>query len=194
MARNLAASLDAELLLVETSWPTLVDDLMAGRFDIAMSGVSRTLTRARAGLFSHAYHVGGKTAIARCQDRQRFGSLASIDRPGVRIIVNPGGTNEGFVDANITRATIVRHHDNASIFDEIIAGRADVMITDAIEVRHKTGQHEALCASMPGSTLTYQEKGYLMLNDQRLQDYVNLWLAQRRGDGRLEATFTQHLE
>ncbi len=194
MAKDLANTLDADLVLVATSWPSLVDDLAAGRYDIAMSGVSRTLRRARVGLFSGPYHVGGKTPIARCEDAERYRSLAGIDRQGVHVIVNPGGTNERFVASRISQATVVRHHNNASIFDEIIAGRADVMVTDAIEVRVKTKEYAALCATMPGETLTYQEKGYLMPNDQRLQGYVNLWLAQRKGDGRLEALFNRYLD
>ncbi|MEM9314647.1 MAG: gamma subclass chorismate mutase AroQ, partial [Pseudomonadota bacterium] len=91
MAKDLARTLGAELVLVETSWPTLIADLRAGRFDIAMSGVSRTLERARYGAFSEPYHRGGKTPLARCSDRATFSSLNSIDRPGVRVIVNPGG-------------------------------------------------------------------------------------------------------
>jgi cyclohexadienyl dehydratase len=32
-------------------------------------------------------------------------SISSIDRPGVRVVVNPGGTNERFAKANFTHAT-----------------------------------------------------------------------------------------
>ncbi|MDZ7686147.1 MAG: hypothetical protein U5O39_15000 [Gammaproteobacteria bacterium] len=49
--------------------------------------------------------------------------------------------------------------DNRTIFNEIIAERADVMITDAIEVRLKAYAHEELCAAMPGETFTDQGEG-----------------------------------
>ena len=74
--------------------PRLSEDLLAGEYDVAMSGVSRTLDRARIGHLSLPYYIGGKMPIARCEDQSRFGSLADIDQPGVRVIVNPGGTNE----------------------------------------------------------------------------------------------------
>ncbi len=49
----------------------------------------------------------GKAAIARCADRDRFASLPEIDRPGVKVLVNPGGTNERFDRANLHQAEIV---------------------------------------------------------------------------------------
>ena len=193
LAGDLASSLGVELRLVQTSWPTLMADLEAGRYDIAMSGVSRSLARAKTGFFSEPYHVGGKTPIIRCEDRDRFASFEDIDREGTRAIVNPGGTNNRFATAQLKSADLAIHPDNRTIFDEIIEGRADVMFTDAIEVRLKTAQHPELCAALPGITLTYQEKGYLMPPDERLRQYVNLWLSQRKGDGTLEAVVLRHL-
>jgi len=191
LAADLARSLDARLELVPTSWPTLLSDLRAGMFDIAMSGVSRTLARQRSGYFSKAYYAGGKTAISRCEDADRFGSLTQIDQPGIRVVVNPGGTNEEFVDANIHQATKVLYADNRTIFAQISAGRADVMFTDAIEVELQTQRSDDLCGTL-AQTLTYQEKGYLMPQDTHLQRYVDLWLSLRLNDGTLAQFFTAH--
>jgi cyclohexadienyl dehydratase len=48
----------------------------------------------------------------------RFQTLARIDQPGMRVIVNPGGTNEQSAVAKLHKATIVRHPDNNTIFDQ----------------------------------------------------------------------------
>ena len=194
LARDLAASLAVKLELVPTSWPGLIPDLLAGEYDLAMSGISRTLARAESGYFSIAYHVGGKTPITRCAHVSRFNSLDRIDRPGVRLIVNPGGTNEKFINDKITRATRILHQDNRTIFDALLNAQADVMITDSIEVQLQTRLHRGLCPSMPGQLLTYQEKGYLMPQDQRLKEVVNLWLEQRLGDGTVKRLFDRHLD
>lgn len=196
LGRALAASLDVQVQFVATSWPTLMDDLQAQRFDIAMSGISRTLARARSAEFSSAYHVGGKTPIVRCADRGRFDSLAAIDRSDVRVIVNPGGTNERFARATLHHAQLQVFDDNTRIFGEIAAGRADAMFTDAIEVRLQTARDPRLCAALPGRTLTRQEKGLLLPRDPdgAWRRYVNLWLEQLRGDGTLAAIFSRQLE
>lgn len=192
LARDLAEALNARVVFVRTSWPTLLDDLATGRWDIAMSGISRTDARAREGSLSDPYFVGGKTPIARCADRERFNSLEAIDAPGVRVIVNPGGTNEAFVDAHIVRATKLLHPDNRTIFDALVAGTADVMITDQIEVALQTRRHPELCGTMAG-TLTRQEKGFLMPRDDVWKDYVDVWLASRLEAGVVERLIEEHL-
>jgi len=188
LARDLATSLGVTLELVATSWPTLLEDLAAGHWDIAMSGVSRTLQRLRTGTLSRGYHSGGKAPIARCDRAAGFGDLAAIDRPDVRVIVNPGGTNEAFVDGRLRQARKVIHEDNRTIFDALMAGRADVMITDRIEVTLMHRRHPELCATM-GTNLSYQEKAYLLPVDWRWLHYVDSWLALRLADGTLDRTF-----
>jgi len=194
MAKDLANSLEVELVWVETSWPTLMSDFREGKFDIAMSGVSINLKRQREAFFSNAYQVGGKSPIARCEDIDKYRSLSDIDQSATRVIVNPGGTNEKFVIEKIKNAQIVSHQDNRTIFFAIINDQADVMITDAIEVRVQTNKHSELCATMPGEQLTYSEKGYLIPRDVIWKHYVDSWLNQRINDQFMNQVYTRHLE
>jgi cyclohexadienyl dehydratase len=178
LALGLAAHLGAEAAFVRTSWPGLVNDLRDGRFDVALSGIGYTEERAALGLYSMAYHEGGKTLLARCADRERFDSPAELDRPDVRVIVNPGGTNERYVRENVRRAQVLVFPDNRGVFAEIAAGRADVMVTDDVEAelqaRRRPGQ---LCRTYPG-TLTQGDKRILMVRDPALQAVVDEWLAK----------------
>ncbi|MFT4713468.1 MAG: cyclohexadienyl dehydratase [Candidatus Azotimanducaceae bacterium] len=194
LAQDLAASLGVELSLIKTSWPTLMEDLANGAFDIGMSGISKNLQRQKSALFSNPYHSGGKTPIVRCENTAKFSKLELIDLATTRLIVNPGGTNEKFVRKNIKNANILVHENNRTIFDEIIAGRADIMITDAIEVTVQAQSHPELCAAMPGETLSFQEKAFLLPRDMIWQQYVNGWLSQRKGEGRMKKIFAKHLE
>ena len=40
--------------------------------------------------------ANGKTILCRSSETNRFQSLADIDRPEVRVMVNPGGLNEKY--------------------------------------------------------------------------------------------------
>src|SRR5262249_20820911 len=144
LARELGRKLNADARFVKTSWSTLLADYEADRFDIAMGGISVTPERASRAAFSTSYHSGGKTAIGRCVDRTRFATLAQIDRPGVRVIVNPGGTNEKFDREHLEQARLTIFPDNRTIFTELIASHADVMITDDVEVELQSRLHPEL--------------------------------------------------
>ncbi|MFJ2607433.1 transporter substrate-binding domain-containing protein [Streptomyces sp. NPDC091279] len=184
MAKNLAAGLDAKPDFVATTWAKLMDDFTAGKCDIAMGGVSVTLARARQAYFSAPYLVDGKSAIARCEDKDKYQSLAAIDQAGVRVIVNPGGTNEAFAKANIHKATLITHTDNTTIFDEIVAGRADVMITDASETKYQAKLHPELCAIHPDKPFNFVEKAYLLpRGDAEFKEYVDQWVHLTTNDG-----------
>ncbi|PNE39662.1 ABC transporter substrate-binding protein [Streptomyces noursei] len=184
MARDLAKSLDARPRYVRTTWAGLVGDLTSGRCDIGMGGVSITLARARSVYFSEPTRTDGKTPVVRCADQDKYRTLEQIDRPGIRVVVNPGGTNEQFARAHIKRATLTVHPDNTTIFDEIIAGRADVMMTDASETRYQAKIHPELCAVHPDQPFTFAEKGYaLPRGDDQFKAYVDQWVHLATHDG-----------
>lgn len=176
MAESLARGLGVKLEIVPTSWPTLMADLHAQKYDLGMGGISVTLERAKTAYFSAPVMRTGKAPIARCADQARFTSLADIDKPGVRVIVNPGGTNERFARAQIKQAEIAVFPNNATIFDEILGGRADVMMTDAVETRLQQKLRPGLCAVNPDQPFDFSELAYLLPRDPALKAWIDQWL------------------
>lgn len=176
-ARLLAESLGVQVRLVSTTWPTLLKGLQENQYDIAMCGITRTLARQRVAALSHPYINVGKSPLIRTADRQRFKTLADIDQSGVKIGVNPGGTNQRFVDANIKKATVVVIEKNLSIPEKIVAGEVDVMITDNVEAMLVAKQDPRLYAVDPETTYTKDDFGYLLPRDEQAWvNYVNLWV------------------
>ena len=177
MAEALGKALGVKVDYVQTAWPQLMSDFEADKFDIVMGGVSITLDRQKKGFFSTAIMREGKTPIARCSDKDKYLTIADIDRPGTRIIVNPGGTNERFVRANIKSAEIKVFGDNVAIFDEIAKGDADLMMTDASETRYQQKLHPGvLCAIHPDKPFDFAEKAYWLQRDVALKAFVDQWL------------------
>src|SRR3984893_1948707 len=106
MAEALGKALGVQVEYVHTAWPQLMKDFEADNFDIAMGGISITLDRQKKGMFSIPIMREGKTPIARCADKGKYETIAEIDRPGTRVIVNSGGTNERFARVNLKTAEI----------------------------------------------------------------------------------------
>src|SRR4029077_6791684 len=120
MADDLAARLGVGIEFVPTVWVDLLDHFLADRFDIAMGGVTVTKERAEKAFFSIPTFVDRKRPLARREYRHRFTNFTAIDQPGVRVIANPGSANEAFVRGHFRQATVIIHHDNASVFDELV--------------------------------------------------------------------------
>jgi cyclohexadienyl dehydratase len=195
MAEGLGKALGVRVEYVRTAWPQLSRDFEADRFDVAMGGISITPERESKGNFSAPIMQEGKTPIARCKDLGKFETLADIDRPGTRVIVNPGGTNERFARANIRSAEIRVYADNVTIFNEIAGGNADLMITDASETRYQQKLHPGvLCAVHPDQPFDHAQKAYWLQRDAALKAFVDNWIRQARDDGRFARTYAVWFE
>ena len=176
LAAHLAAGLGLRPVYIQSSWKGLMTDLAADHFDIAVGGISVTPARAAVAFFSKPIAHGGKTAVGRCADRDRFGTLEAIDRPGVRVIENAGGTNERFATAQLHRATLAVHPDNRTVFEELRVGRADVMFTDDTEIAFVTRRMPALCRLL-NEVYDPADKAILMPADPAWRQAVDGWLA-----------------
>jgi cyclohexadienyl dehydratase len=155
----------------------MMADFTAGRFDIAMGGITNLPARAAKGMFAHTIYVDGKRPIVRCADRDTYVSVDAINQPQVRVIVNPGASNEEFARANFPKAQLAIFPDNATVFGEIAANRADVMVTDGIEVDHQAMLHRSvLCPAAVPAPFTRLEKAYWVRRDADLERLVGVWL------------------
>ena len=182
MAHDFARRLNVNIRFVPCVWVTLLDDFLADRFDIAMGGVTVTAPRQERALFSVPTFVDGKRPLVRREFAGRLTSIEAINQPGIRVIANPGSANEAFAEAHFTRAQVTIHADNATVFDELVAGRADVMVTDGLEADHQAELHPELVA-VAVKPFTRLEKAYMFARDPAMKAYVDAWLADAFADG-----------
>ena len=187
LAEDLADSLGVDLQFVPTSWPTLMEDTLAGKFDLAACGITITDARKEQALMSEGYLVNGKTIICRSEDAAKYTDLESINKPEVRVMVNPGGLNEKFARENLPDVTLIVHDVNQDIPGLIAEGAADIMITEIMEAGYYVGQDERLAAPLINEPFTHGELGVLMpKGSEDLLEYVNAFLEEEKRSGRLD--------
>lgn len=150
----MAKELGAKVEYVQTSWPNLLKDLQADKFDVAVGGITRTAARISKIEMLPGYAPFGKVALVRKADLSKFKTLADLNQPSVRVIKNPGGTNEAFVLANLKQATVSTHDKNAEIPALIASGKGDVMITETYEALHYAKDDPKLAANFIDHPLT----------------------------------------
>lgn len=192
-AQMLADSLGVKVEFVKTTWPTLMQDTLDGKFDIAMSGITRTFAREQKVDLSHGYIEFGKTALMRKTDIKKYPNLEAINKKGVRVGVNPGGTNEKFVRQYLTNTEIIVHQKNVEIPDMVASGQVDIMITDSMEAVRYTKDDARLAAPLLNNLFTKNKFGIMMKRgDQDFLNYVNMWMEEMELRGefkRMEAKY-----
>ncbi|ATA56899.1 ArtI protein [Variovorax boronicumulans] len=190
-----SASLGAKPEWVKTTWANLLPDLAAGKCDIAVGGVSVTTDRQKRAFFSAPYMVNGKTPIARCADVAKYQSVAAIDQPSTRVIFNPGGSNERFARTNFKQARLTLHGENVTIFDEILANRADVFVTESAEAITQQKLKPGLCAVNPDKPLQYGEMAWMLPRDDvAFKSYVDQWLHLQQAGGDFQRVMDRWLK
>ncbi len=188
LAEDLAAELGVELEYVKTSWPTLMEDTLAGKFDLAICGITITDARREQALMSEGYFGNGKTVLCRAEDADKYTSLEAINRPEVRVMENPGGLNEKFARENLPDASLTIHDVNQEIPGLVASGAADVMITEIMEAGYYVSQDERLAAPLIFEPFTHGQLGVLMpKGSEALLAYVNSFLEKEKSSGRIEA-------
>ena len=188
IAKTIADALGVPLSLVPTSWSTLTADVLAEpqMFDFAIGGITITDTRRETMLMSEGYLANGKTILCRATESDRYHSLSDIDKPDVRVMVNPGGLNEKFANENLTRATVIVHPKNEEIPTLIAEGQADIMITEITEAPYYVQTDTRLAAPLLNEPFTHGEIGILMRKGQEdLLRMVNNTIQKMKSDGTL---------
>lgn len=174
-AQDLGRSLEFEAL----RWPDLVGQLRSGAFEIAMSGVTVRADRALFVSFSRPYAVTGAVAVIRAADREKYHSLAVLDREGVRIGVNRGGHLEHVARQHFAHAHVVSLAENTALPTALTAADVDAVVSEEFEVH--TWPAAPLVTLGP---FTHDRKAYAVRRESGdLLGALNDWLAARERDG-----------
>jgi cyclohexadienyl dehydratase len=112
----------------------------------------------------------------------------------VTVLVNPGGTNQQFVEAKLKYARVVIVRDNLAIPRMIAEGKGDVMFTDGVEARLTARRDPRLCVALTDPPLTRVEKVYYLPRGQTaLLEVVNAWIGKMQADGSYASLWTKYV-
>lgn len=124
LARRLADDLGTDIELVETSWSSMIPDLLERRFDLIASGLWVTVPRALVINFSSPTAVEGVHLVANQALAKGRQTIADFNKPGVRIVVYAGTAQERDAQRHFPQATVVRVSGDEDHLAEVLAGKA----------------------------------------------------------------------
>jgi ABC-type amino acid transport substrate-binding protein len=192
LAAELGRDLKAAVQFIDSSFPTLIDDLKSDRCDVAMFAVAvlpqrmAQLAFTRPYLQSDIYAVTtkGNKVVARWED---------IDKPGVAVAVQAGTFMEPVMAAALKQARLVRVSPPATRERELEAGRADVFMTDYPYSRRLLDNADwAMLVSPPTPFHVLPYAYAVKQGDAAWLAAVDEFVARIQRDGRLEAAAQRH--
>ncbi len=180
----------------ETNWGTMVTGLQTRRFDIVVSGVFRTIPRAKEVTFTNPVLYVGISAIAR-KDDTRFKSLSDLARSGLTIAVTNGEVGHEYAKRFLPDAklTVLTTDDISRPMLEVSAGRADVALGDSMTAYRFARAHSEVQDVFARSPFyVYGTTFMVRRDDPEWLDFLNISIEQMELSGvtdRLEAKYKE---
>ncbi len=192
LAKLIAKELGVKLEIKDTEWTGLIPSLQTGKVDMIISGMTRTLTRAKAVSFTDPYFVTGLCALV---SKKRSPGLASVDQlnqKGKIIAVKTGTTGDLIAKKRFPKAQINRFKDETACVREVAMGRADAFIYDqlSIAIHHKQNPKTTTALLKP---FTYEPFAIaIRKGDFDFLNWLNLLLETIKADGRYKALYDKY--
>lgn len=124
LGRQLAENLGVGVQFVETSWSSIIPDLLDRQFDIILSGLWVTPERALVINYTDASAVEGVYLIASKPLAGTLKTREAYNRPEVRLAVYEGTNQERVARRIFPRATLVKVVGDDLQMDPVLDGRA----------------------------------------------------------------------
>ena len=128
LAKRLAEDLGVTAEFVPAAYSNLLDDLLADRFDIIVSGMAITPARALVANFSIPVGESYVRLVASREKAAGIRTAAGFDRPDVTIGVRAGAIGEQIAKSAFPKAKIQPFEDVDAALDAILAGKVTAFV------------------------------------------------------------------
>jgi ABC-type amino acid transport substrate-binding protein len=187
LAYELGKDLKVGVTFVDSSFKTMIDDLLADRCDVSMHAIAITPARQEKLVFTRPHLRSGVYAIT-TKSNPAVKSWADIDKPGVVVAAASGTFMVDVMRQVLKQATLLEVATPEAREQEVMSGRADLFVTDYPYSRKMLARHDWAKLLTPPTPLAPSAYAYAMApGDTDWLAAVDAFVARVKGDGRLLA-------
>ena len=181
--KELAKDLGVKIRFVATDWKTLVNGVIAGKYDITGSA-SLSPKRAKVAGYSDSYFQVATVPLTLKKNLARFKGWGDLNKPTVTVAATLGTVQERYVKLFFPAAKKRIIEAPARDFQEVLAGRADAHITSNTEAATLTIKYPQLAVVPVKQARAKTPVAMLMpQGDQVWINYVNHWIKLKKARG-----------
>lgn len=187
VARELAREMGVKLEIVQTDWKTLLVGIQSDKYDVAMSGISMNVDRAKVAAFTLPYMEFGTVPVVRRKDAGRFRSWADIDKSNVTVATTLGTVFDQQAKEYFKLAKRKQVEAPALSYQEVLAGRAEVCITSNVEAASLVKTYPELAIVPVDRARSRRPASFLVAQDDLVWlNFLNEWIRMKQAQDYFE--------
>lgn len=187
LARDLARELNVRFVPVNTAWDGIIPKLMTDKFDVLISGMTITESRAKHVDFTIPYFIMGQTIILHERHRGKVKSYNDLNDSRYIVTSKLGTTGEQAVQRKIPRCIYKSFETETDAFLEVKNGNADAFVYDLGYCAIAQAMHGTDNLVFLDKPFTYEPLGFAVRkNDPAFVEFLNAFIRQIKNDGRYD--------
>jgi cyclohexadienyl dehydratase len=186
VTKELAKDLGVKIKFVPTEWKTIVNGIVADKYDITTSA-SITPTRIRTVGFSEPYFHVGTVPLTLKKNCSKFNGWDRINKDDVIIAVTLGTSQEQQVKRFFPNAKIRAIEAPARDYQEVLVGRAMISVTSNIEAWKLVRTYPELAVVAVDKPISPADLAFMVAqNDLIWINFLNHWIKIKNNLGFFE--------
>jgi cyclohexadienyl dehydratase len=184
---ELANDMGVRIVFVPTEWKTLVNGIVADKYDLTTSA-SITTARIRSAGFSDPYYHVGTVPLVLKQNLSKFrNGWADINKPNVKLAVSMGTSQEQQANTYLKNVQLRKVEAPATHFQEVLSRRADVSITSYLECTKLIQTYSQLAIVPVDKPISPADLAFMTAQDDIVWiNFLNHWIQIKKNIGFFE--------
>ena len=192
IAKLAAKELGVEIEIKDMEFNGLIPALQGGKVDMIISGMTRTLTRAKTVTFTDPYFETGLCLLLSQKKAPDIKDVKELNAEGRVVAVKLGTTGDIIATQMLSKAQINRYKDETACVREVVTGRADAFLYDQLSIskHHKENPESTRAILKP---FTYEPFAIaLRKGDFDFLTWLNMYLEIIKRDGRYDELYKKY--
>jgi len=187
VANQVAKDMGVKAEFVPTAWDGIIPALLAGKFDVIISGMSITPQRNLTVNFTVPYAHSGQQMTANKKLAGGFKSLEDFNDPKVTITCRRGTSTCVAAKKIFPKATFREFDDEAQCLQEVLNGNAHAVVTSAPKPRMWTLDHPDTLFMPTDENLTKSDEAFAVRKgDPDAINFFDNWILFNTSNGWLD--------
>lgn len=189
LLREIAASADLELAVIDLPFDGILGSLEAGDCDVVGSAVTITDERAQQVDFTDPYFDADQSLLIKADQVDEIATLADLD--GASIGVQSGTTGEAYANENATGAEVTSFEDSDGLFAALEANTIAAILQDLPVNGYRSTQDDSVV--VVETYPTEEQYGFaIKKGNSGLLDFLNTGLESLRVDGTFDEIYASY--